>query len=86
MDGDRVRQAVMNYLTNALKYSPETAPVEVGVEQEADQARVWVRDQGPGIPLAEQQFLWQRFHRVPGIWEQSGPREGWGSGSISPKC
>ena len=51
VDGDRVQQAVVNYLTNALKYSPETAPVEVGVEQVAGQARVWVHDYGPGILL-----------------------------------
>ncbi len=79
-DGDRIRQAVTNYLTNALKYSPECAPVVVGVEQEGEQARVWVRDQGPGIPLAEQKRLWERFHRVPGIREQHGPRGGLGLG------
>lgn len=80
VDGDRIRQAVTNYLTNALKYSPEIAPVEVGVEQKAEQVRVWVRDQGPGIPLAEQEGVWERFHRVPGIREQSGPAGGLGLG------
>jgi signal transduction histidine kinase len=80
VDRDRLRQAVVNYLTNALKYSPETAPVGVGVEREADQARVWVRDQGPGIPPEEQLLLWERFHRVPGIREQSGPAGGLGLG------
>jgi signal transduction histidine kinase len=56
----------VNYLTNALKYSPEAAPVRVGVEQEAGAARLWVRDQGPGIAQADQARIWERFHRVAG--------------------
>lgn len=80
VDSDQIRQAVTNYLTNALKYSPESAPVVVGIEQEAEQVRVWVRDQGAGIPRAEQKHLWERFHRVPGIQEQSGPSGGLGLG------
>jgi len=80
VDVDRIRQAVTNYLTNALKYSPVTTPVLVGVDQEAGQARLWVRDQGPGIPRADQDRVWERFYRVPGIREQSGPAGGLGLG------
>jgi signal transduction histidine kinase len=42
----RIEQVVTNYLINALKYSRSDRPVEVGIEVEAHQARVWVRDQG----------------------------------------
>jgi PAS domain S-box-containing protein len=80
VDVDRIRQAIMNYLTNALKYSPETMPVVVGVERAQGLVRVWVRDQGPGIPLDEQARLWERFQRVPGIREQSGSAGGLGLG------
>ena len=79
-DVDLIRQAVMNYLTNALKYSPETRPVVVGVEREMGQVRVWVRDQGPGIALAEQAQVWERFHRVSGIRERKGFASGLGLG------
>lgn len=79
-DAVRIGQVLTNYLTNALKYSPEDRPVEVGVQVEGQQARVWVRDQGPGIPLAEQERLWERFHRVPGIEVQSGSGIGLGLG------
>ncbi len=79
-DADRIRQVVVNYLTNALKYSPRDAPVQVGMKREQGQAYVWVRDEGPGIPLAEQERLWERFHRVPGIWEQGEPEGGLGLG------
>ncbi|HEU5368040.1 MAG TPA: HAMP domain-containing sensor histidine kinase, partial [Ktedonobacterales bacterium] len=79
-DAVRIGQVLTNYLTNALKYSPEDRPVEVGLQVEGQQARVWVRDQGPGIPLAEQERLWERFHRVPGIEVQSGSGIGLGLG------
>jgi signal transduction histidine kinase len=80
VDGQRIRQAVTNYLTNALAYSPPNTPVLVGVEPAEEQARFWVRDQGPGIPQEEQARVWERFYRVPGIAEQSGPAEGLGLG------
>jgi signal transduction histidine kinase len=79
-DAERLRQVVSNYLTNALKYSQEDRPVEVGVEREDQRGRVWVRDQGLGIPPGEQEHLWDRFHRVPGIEVQSGSGIGLGIG------
>ncbi|HEX6779358.1 MAG TPA: ATP-binding protein, partial [Ktedonobacterales bacterium] len=80
VDCDFIKQAVINYLTNALKYSPETAPVLVGVEQQAGQALVWVRDQGPGIALADQEHIWDRFYRGPGMREQRAAVRGLGLG------
>jgi signal transduction histidine kinase len=79
-DADRIGQVVTNYLTNALKYSPEDRPVEVGVQMEGQHGRVWVRDQGMGIPQAEQKHIWERFRRVPGIEIQSGSGIGLGLG------
>jgi signal transduction histidine kinase len=79
-DTERIGQVVTNYLTNALKYSPEERPVEVGVQVENQQAYVWVRDHGPGIPPEEQSRIWERFHRVPGIEVQSGSGVGLGLG------
>jgi signal transduction histidine kinase len=80
IDQDLVRQAVMNYLTNALKYSPETASVLVGMDLGHRQVRIWVRDFGPGIALADQEHIWERFHRVPGIREQNEKLGGLGLG------
>jgi signal transduction histidine kinase len=79
-DPDRIAQVIVNYMTNALKYSPADAPVEVGLELLGPMARVWVRDQGPGLPEAEQERIWQRYHRVPGIEVQSGTGIGLGLG------
>lgn len=80
VDTERISQVVTNYLTNALKYSREEQPVTVGVQVEGQQARVWVRDEGPGIPLSEQAQVWERFHRVPGIEVQCGSGVGLGLG------
>ena len=80
VDAGRTEQVLTNYLTNALKYSPADRPVEVGISVEEQQARVWVRDQGPGLPEEEQERIWERFHRVPGIEDQSGTGIGLGLG------
>jgi signal transduction histidine kinase len=79
-DPGRIEQVVTNYLTNALKYSPSDRPVEVGVQAMGQQARVWVRDEGPGLPEAERERIWERFHRAPGIDVQSGTGVGLGLG------
>ena len=79
-DPDRIGQVVTNYLTNALRYSAEERPVEVGVHVEGQQGRVWVRDQGPGLPGEECERIWERFYRAPGIAVQSGSGVGLGIG------
>jgi signal transduction histidine kinase len=79
-DAERIGQVVTNYLTNALKYSDEEMSVEVGVHVDGQRGRVWVRDQGPGIPQDEQEHIWERFHRVAGIEVQSGSGIGLGLG------
>lgn len=66
-DADRIAQVIANYLINALKYSDPDRPVFVSVRREEQQVYLAVRDQGPGLPLEEQERIWWRFHRVPGI-------------------
>lgn len=63
---DRVRigQVVTNYLSNALKYSPENQPVYVGLELAGDEACVWVKDAGPGIAPEALRYIWDRFRQV----------------------
>ena len=79
-DAERLGQVVTNYLANALKYSKEDQLVTAGMQAGGDQARVWVHDEGPGIPLLEQAHIWERFHRVPGIEVQYGSGVGLGLG------
>jgi hypothetical protein len=79
-DPGRIEQVITNYLTNALKYSSAESPVAVGVQVAEQQAKVWVRDAGPGLPSEEQERIWERFHRVKGIEVQSGTGVGLGLG------
>ncbi|MFL5697961.1 MAG: GAF domain-containing protein [Ktedonobacteraceae bacterium] len=79
-DADRIGQVVANYLTNALKYSSVDKPVTVFLEMEGPVARVSVQDEGPGLPPAEQERIWERFHRVRGVEVQAGSGIGLGLG------
>lgn len=79
-DADRIGQVVMNYLNNALKYSSEDKPVAVSLDMKDHIAQVAVRDQGVGLPLGEEQLIWQRFHQVKSVEVQSGSGVGLGLG------
>ncbi len=82
-DADRLVQVVTNYLTNALKYSPPDSPVEVCLTVQGTEARVSVRDKGPGLAVEEHERVWERFYRVPTIDVQRGsgyPHVGLGVG------
>lgn len=65
-DVERVIQVFTTYLKNALAYSPPIAPVTVQLTVEDQTARVSVRGEGPGIPLEEQEHIWDRFYRAKG--------------------
>ncbi len=80
IDAERIGQVVTNYLTNALKYSQASRPVRVSLEIDAHMARVAVSDEGPGLSRREQERIWERFYRVPGIEVMSGSGVGLGLG------
>jgi PAS domain S-box-containing protein len=80
VDTGRIEQVVTNYLTNALKYSPADRPVEIGVEVGPEQVRVWVRDHGPGLPIEDQERIWERFHQAKNVEVQTGGGVGLGLG------
>jgi signal transduction histidine kinase len=65
-DAQRITQVFDTYLANALKYSPVEYPVTVQLVVADTVALVSVRDEGPGIPAEEQDFLWERFYRAKG--------------------
>lgn len=66
VDAVRIGQVVHNLLSNALKYSPETEPVAIGLCVQERCVRVWVRDDGPGLSQEVQQRIWERFYQKPG--------------------
>ena len=65
-DAGRIWQIATNLMSNALKFSPQDAPVEVVVEREGGSARVAVTDHGGGISPEELPTLFQPFSRLAG--------------------
>jgi signal transduction histidine kinase len=80
VDGERIGQVISNYLTNAVKYSPATQPIDAWVGIADGKARVAVTDRGSGLPEHERERVWQRFYRAEGIQVQSGARGSLGLG------
>jgi two-component system, OmpR family, sensor kinase len=62
-DRQRLTQALVQLAHNAVEYTPPGTPVAIGSAVEGGVARLWVRDEGPGIPAAEQADLFERFVR-----------------------
>ena len=63
-DAERTRQVLTNLIDNAIKYSPHGGRIELGVEVEDAHARFTVRDEGLGIPLGEQERIFDKFYRL----------------------
>jgi len=63
VDPDRLRQALDNLLSNALRYAPCGTEVRVSVEHHEDQAVLKVLDHGPGFPPAFLPDAFERFRR-----------------------
>jgi signal transduction histidine kinase len=62
-DRARIELALSNLLDNALKFTPAGGQVEIGVEQAAQNVRLWVQDSGPGIALADRERIFERSYR-----------------------
>lgn len=63
-DKERVRQVLINFLSNAIKYSPDAKRVTVIVYSGRLSVRVSVQDYGIGIPKDKLAFIFERFYRV----------------------
>jgi signal transduction histidine kinase len=63
-DRDRVVQILANFLSNAIRYSPADAAVVVGTDRRGGQARLWVRDAGPGLTDEQRAQVFERFYRL----------------------
>jgi signal transduction histidine kinase len=77
-DPAMVREVVDNLVSNAIKYGGEHGPVTITVTAEGKMVRVEVRDEGPGIDLAEQAQLFERWTRTEST--KSGNAKGFGLG------
>ncbi len=65
-DPERLEQVLDNLVSNAIKYSPHGGTVEVRGRANPAEIVISVTDQGVGIPLDEQERIFDRFYRVEG--------------------
>jgi hypothetical protein len=63
-DPARLKQVIDNVVGNAIKYSPNGAPVGVRVVEDDRSVRIAVTDRGIGVPPDELKFLFERFARA----------------------
>ena len=66
VDGKAIQQALVNLIDNAIKHSQKGGIVTVGIEAPSTNAncvRIFVADEGAGIPKSEQEKIFERFYR-----------------------
>jgi signal transduction histidine kinase len=67
VDVDMIRRVLINLLENASKFTPPEGKIELGVKQEgAEWVQLWIQDNGPGIPLSDQDRIFDKFTRLKG--------------------
>jgi signal transduction histidine kinase len=78
IDRQRMTQAVMNLLRNAVEHTEPGDRISLGSAIDGDTARIWVSDSGPGVPVAERERIFERFARGPRAARRSLPGAGLG--------
>ncbi len=63
-DARLLEQVVVNLLDNATRHTPPGARITVSARRAGDAVHLMVRDSGPGIPAAELDTIFARFHRL----------------------
>jgi heavy metal sensor kinase len=63
-DRDRLKQLLLNLVANAFRHTPSGTTVTLELFREDDEARLIVRDDGPGIPADDVPHIFERFYRV----------------------
>ncbi len=77
-DRDAFEQAVLNLIDNALKYAGGSPEFEVELVRDGRSCRIRVLDRGPGVPSAQRQRIFEKFHRVDDSLTTSQPGSGLG--------
>ena len=63
-DSRRIQQVMVNFLSNAAKFSPGSTDIVIGIEKEKDSVKFYVQDFGIGIPKTKIPLIFERFYRV----------------------
>jgi signal transduction histidine kinase len=65
-DGEKTSWVLINFLTNAIRYSSENSPVYVKLKQEDNQVVFEVTDKGKGIDKRYQSKVFDKYFQIPG--------------------
>lgn len=76
IDGNKMKQVLVNVISNAVKYSPQGGKIKVDLKSEDNYLYIHVTDEGLGIPQDNLPLLFQKFYRV----DNSDRREIGGTG------
>ena len=66
-DFTQTLRVMVNLLDNAAKYTPATAAIDVRVRRVDRRLTIDVMDRGPGVPITEQNRIFEPFYRPPGV-------------------
>jgi PAS domain S-box-containing protein len=72
IDGKILRNVMVNLISNAIKYSNENSLIEVMAKSDGHFLWMDIKDQGIGIPLEDQQHIFDRFYRANNIGNMQG--------------
>jgi PAS domain S-box-containing protein len=72
VDVDMIRRVLINLMENAAKYTPTGGKIIVGVESSGEFVRIFVQDNGPGIPEADSERIFDKFIRLKNKTSASG--------------
>ena len=64
LDRGGFRQVLLNFLENAVKYGPAGQTIVAGAVRSGQTVQVWVMDEGPGVPAAERERIWEPYYRL----------------------
>ncbi|HJS28274.1 MAG TPA: ATP-binding protein, partial [Anaerolineales bacterium] len=64
VDSEMIRRVLINLMENAVKFNERAGALEIGADSEAGFARIWVKDNGPGIPPEDHKKIFDKYARV----------------------
>lgn len=71
-DSNLLKHVLINLVSNAIKFSPENAPIKIATTIDSKKASIIVMDKGMGIPKEDQVHLFERFFRASNVTNIQG--------------
>ena len=71
-DEKTIELSLSNLVNNAIKYSPENSVIEIGIKQDAFHTTFNIKDNGMGIPEADQKNIFNRYFRAENVLNTQG--------------